>query len=156
MLEQVGWREWVSLPALDTPWIKAKIDTGARSSSLHADDVEIVGGPDGDIVHFSISPWQRSALDTVRVHAPLLEWRTVRSSSGEAEERPTIITTIRLLQTEIEAELTLTRRDQMGFRMLVGREALRGRFAVDSGRSYLGPRPPRPVRTRNQEFDEEE
>jgi len=152
----VGWREWVALPSLDTDWIKAKVDTGARSSSLHADDIEIIDGPEGQIVEFSISPWQRSSMDTVRVKAPLLDWRSVRSSSGESEERPTILTPVRVRKRNVKIELTLSNRDQMGFRMLLGREALRGRFLVDSGRSYLGPKPSRDIRSRNREFDEEE
>ncbi|MBT8241171.1 MAG: RimK/LysX family protein [Acidimicrobiia bacterium] len=148
----MGWREWVGLPEFDIEWIKAKIDTGARTSSLHGDDIEVTG----DNVSFTITPWQGSELDSVRVTTELLDWRTVRSSSGESEERPTVLVEIRILDQLVPVELTLTRRDQMGFRMLVGREGLRNRFTVDSGRSYFGGRPPRELRKRNRENDEDE
>ncbi|MFW2382028.1 MAG: ATP-dependent zinc protease [Acidimicrobiales bacterium] len=148
----VGWREWVGLPDFDVQWIKAKIDTGARTSSLHGDDIEV----EGDHVSFTITPWQGSELDSVRVTTELLDWRTVRSSSGESEERPTVLVEIRILDQLVPVELTLTRRDQMGFRMLVGREGLRNRFVVDPGRSYFGGRPPRQLRRRNRESDEDE
>jgi hypothetical protein len=151
-LEVVGWREWVGLPDFGVEWIKAKIDTGARTSSLHGDDIEVAG----DHVSFTITPWQGSELDSVRVNTKLLDWRTVRSSSGDSDERPSVLVEIRVLDQLVPVELTLTRRDQMGFRMLVGREALRNRFVVDSGRSYFGGRPPREFRKRNRESDEDE
>lgn len=144
-----GWREWVSIPGANVPWIKAKLDTGARTSSLHAFDVEVVGeGPD-ERVSFWLRPWQQSADDAVRVECPIHDRRTVRSSSGHAEERIVVILVIRMLGQEFPAEVTLTNRDAMGFRMLIGRQALRHRFAVDPARSFLGGRAPKEVRRTN-------
>ncbi len=137
----MGWREWVGLPDLGTAWIKAKIDTGARSSSLHAFDLSTFDHEGAEWVKFSIHPWQESASDVVSAEAPVLEWRAVRSSSGKSSERPVIRTSLRLGESIFEMDLTLTRRDEMGFRMLVGREAIRRRLVVDPARSYLAGKP---------------
>ena len=144
-----GWREWISLPELGVDWVKAKVDTGARSSAIHARDVTVLRRGTIDVASFELHPWQGSELDAMRVELPIVDRRIVRSSTGHEEERLVVATTIRLVGLDIEAELTLTNRDEMGFRMLVGREALRGRCLVDPGRSYLGPRPSRAVRRRN-------
>ena len=153
-LETLGWREWVGLPRLGVEWVKAKIDTGARSSSLHAFGLESFERDGIDWVRFSIHPWQRSASDTADVEAPVHDWRSVRSSSGDSEHRPVIRTDLRLGAAVYEIDLTLARRDQMGFRMLVGREALRGRCVVDPARSYLSAKPPRSVVTANRRRSE--
>jgi len=145
----VGWREWIALPDWDVPAIKAKVDTGARTSALHAFDIETVEREGVVRARFAIHPWQDSSADAVVVEAPLLERRHVRSSSGTAHERPVVMTTISLAGQLVPVEMTLTRRDEMGFRMLIGRQALRRRFIVDPARSYLGGRPPRAVRDRN-------
>lgn len=144
-----GWREWVSLPDLDVDWVKAKIDTGARSSALHAYDLTVVEIDGVERASFEVHPWQRSDLDARRVELPVFDRRIVRSSTGHEEERIVVRTTIRIAGLDVDAELTLANRDEMGFRMLVGREALRGRILVDPGRSYLGPRPMRSLRRRN-------
>lgn len=144
-----GWREWVSLPELDVPWIKAKLDTGARSSSLHAYDLTVVEREGCRWASFAVHPWQRSARDERVVELPVVDERLVRSSSGHGQVRVVVRTTIRLVGLDLAADLTLTSRDEMGFRMLVGREALRGRVLVDPGRSYLGGRPPLATRRRN-------
>ena len=144
-----GWREWVALPDLDVEWMKAKVDTGARSSALHAYDVSVVDRDGLEHASFEIHPWQRSDLDARRVELPIIDRRTVRSSTGHEEERLVVRTTLRIVGLDVDAELTLTNRDEMGFRMLVGREALRGSVLVDPGRSYLGPRPTRALRRRN-------
>lgn len=144
-----GWREWVALPDLDVEWMKAKVDTGARSSALHAYDVSVVARDGAEHASFEIHPWQRSDLDARRVELPIIDRRTVRSSTGHEEERLVVRTTLRIVGLDVDAELTLTNRDEMGFRMLVGREALRGSVLVDPGRSYLGPRPTRALRRRN-------
>ena len=144
-----GWREWVSLPGLGVPWVKAKLDTGARTSAIHAFDL-VEEQVDGERwVAFSIHPWQGTDEDAVTARCPVIDVREVRSSSGHAEERYVVPMEITLLERTVTAEMTLSRRDEMGFRMLVGREALRQGFAVDPGRSYLGPRPPVAVRRRN-------
>ncbi len=144
-----GWREWVSLPGIGVPWIKAKLDTGARSSALHAYDIEELAGVDGDRVRFRVRPWQDSDDDVVVVEVPVHDRRLVRSSSGHIEERIVVLVQVELFGRTVIAETTLSNRDQMGFRMLVGREALRQGFVVDPGRSFLGGRAPRIVRRRN-------
>jgi len=144
-----GWREWVSLPGLGVPWVKAKIDTGARSSSLHAFDIEHFARGDVPWVRFSVHPWQRSDRDAVVAECPIRDERIVRSSSGHTEERIVVLVDIVLVGQTVRAELNLTNRDEMGFRMLIGREALRQGFIVDPGRSYLGKRPPLALRRRN-------
>ncbi|GAA2989349.1 hypothetical protein JOD63_001719 [Microbacterium terrae] len=144
-----GWREWVSLPQSDVPWLKAKLDTGARTSALHAFDIEEFDR-DGDAwVRFGIHPWQRSADDTVIVEMPVHDRRLIRSSSGHTQQRYVVLMAVKMLGREFTAEVTLTNRDQMGFRMLIGRQALRHGFVVDSGRSFLGGRAPKEVRRRN-------
>lgn len=144
-----GWREWVSLPEIDVPWVKAKLDTGARTSALHAFDIEPFER-DGDLwVRYAVHPWQRSAADATASETRVHDRRQVRSSSGHAEERYVVLVQVRIVTTTVTAEVTLSRRDEMGFRMLIGREALRRRFLIDPGRSYLGGRPPRATRRRN-------
>lgn len=138
----IGWREWVILPDLDIPAIKAKIDTGARTSSLHAFALEPFRRQGRDYVRFEVHPLQRSAKGSVPVTAEVVEWRNVRSSSGAVEYRPTIRTHVLVEQRRWEIELTLTNRDEMGFRMLLGRQAVRDRFLIDPGKSFLaGSRP---------------
>lgn len=142
----IGWREWVSLPGLGIETVKAKVDTGARTSSLHAFAVQELRRGKHELVRFKLQPEQRSANHAVWAEAPLCDRRTVTPSSGHAELRPVIVTTIELLGERWEVELTLTRRDAMGFRMLLGRQAIRGRFLVDPGRSYLNGRRARGTR----------
>jgi hypothetical protein len=147
----VGWREWVALPAWGVPWTKAKIDTGARTSAMHAFDLERFEQDDVAWVRFVVHPWQRSAADGVVVESPLVGSKEVRSSSGAATQRPVVRTTIRLAGITTDVDVTLTRRDEMGFRMLIGRQALRGRFVVDPARSYAGGKPPIDMRRRNRD-----
>lgn len=139
-LPVIGWREWVGLPELGIKTIKVKVDSGARSSSLHAFDLKIFDRDGVQWVRFKVHPLQRSKDQTVDVEAEVLEFRSVRSSSGIAKMRPVIVTNIELLGTIWPVELTLASRDEMGFRMLLGREAFRGRFLVDGGKSYYGGR----------------
>ena len=144
-----GWREWVSLPGIGVPWIKAKLDTGARTSSLHAFDVEELGESGAQRVRFWVHPWQNSADDAIAVECPIHDRRTVRSSSGHEEERIVVLMDVAILGRTVSAEVTLSNRDSMGFRMLVGREALRNSFIVDPARSFVGGRAPRRVRLTN-------
>ena len=144
-----GWREWVGLPSAGVPWIKAKLDTGARTSSVHAYNIRVTGEGAEQRVRFRLQPWQDSRDDSVVVECPIHDRRRVRSSSGHAEERIVVIMRIALLGREFDAEMTLSNRDEMGFRMLIGRQALRQGFVVDSSKSFLGGRAPREVRTRN-------
>jgi hypothetical protein len=145
----VGWREWVGLPDLGVEWMKAKIDTGARTSSLHAFAIEEFEKDGADWVRFELHPWQRSTDDAVQVEVPVHDRRLVRSSSGHADVRYVVTLRLRLLDRTVPAEVTLTRRDEMGFRMLIGREALRQGFVVEAAASYHGGRPPRAVRRSN-------
>jgi hypothetical protein len=144
----VGWREWVGLPSAKVPWIKAKLDTGARSSAVHAFDLQVLPpGVDGvETVRFSLRPWQGSDDDTVIVECPIFDRRAVRSSSGHTEQRIVVLMAVMLAGREITAEMTLSNRDTMGFRMLIGREALRQGFIIDPARSFLGGRAPKDVR----------
>lgn len=153
-LPHVGWREWVGLPELNIEWIKAKVDTGARSSSLHAFGTEAFTRDGVDWVRFGVHPWQRSSRDASLVEAQVIDWRAVRSSSGQSEERPVIRTDLRIGDASHPIELTLTRRDEMGFRMLIGREGIRRRFVVDPARSYLSGKPPRSIVVTNRLTDE--
>lgn len=137
----IGWREWVGLPDFDIKAIKAKVDTGARSSSLHAFGMEIFERDDVKWVRFQVHPVQRNNDQTVKVEAKILEFRSIRSSSGCASLRPVIMTNITLLGLTWPVELTLAGRDEMGFRMLLGREAFRHRFLVDAGKSFYGGKP---------------
>ncbi|MCB2175260.1 MAG: RimK/LysX family protein [Actinomycetales bacterium] len=144
-----GWREWVRLPEVPVRWIKAKLDTGARSSAIHAFNVEertVDGEP---WVSFSIHPWQRSDEDAARLDAPVIDRRLVRSSNGGSEERLVVPMVIRLLGRDVTTEMTLSNRDEMGFRLLIGRDALSQGFLVDPARSYVGGRPRRVIRRKN-------
>jgi hypothetical protein len=133
----IGWREWLNLPDLRIDGIKAKIDTGARSSALHAFYICQFQQNGKEMLSFQVHPHQRNNRYAVTAEAELLEWRQVRNSSGEAQLRPAIQTTVKLGDQQWHIELTLTNRDVMGFRMLLGREALRRRFLVNPGQSYL-------------------
>ena len=148
-----GWREWVALPDLGVDWIKAKIDTGARTSSLHAFDIQEFDREGESWVRFRLKPWQDSQEDTVVVETPVHDRRAVRSSSGHAQDRLVVMLLIRLVDREVMAEVTLSNRDEMGFRMLIGREALRRGYIVDPARSFLGGRAPREARRRNRGRD---
>ena len=132
----IGWREWVSLPGLGIEWVKAKVDTGARSSSLHAWDVRVDAA--AGAVEFAVHPFQGDDDTTVLVAAPLLDVRDVRSSNGDVERRPVIAIGAVIAGLEVPIELSLTNRDEMGFRMLLCRTAVRRRFLVDPGRSFRG------------------
>ncbi len=134
----IGWREWVSLPDLGVGAIKVKIDTGARSSSLHAFQIETFDRDGVEMVRFTLHPIQRSGRSTGIVEAPLIAKKLVRNPGGREEIRPVIRTPVVWDGIRFDAELNLTSRDEMGFRMLLGRQAVRRRFLVDPGRSFLG------------------
>lgn len=140
-LPVIGWREWIAIPGLGVPRIKVKVDTGARTSALHAFDLERFERDGRPMVRFEAHPLQRDTSVRIPVEAELVERRRVRSSSGDRTLRPVVRTEIELMDQRWEIELTLIRRDPMGFRMLLGRQAVRGRFLVDPGRSFLCGRP---------------
>jgi len=133
----IGWREWVGLPGLGITQIKAKIDTGARTSALHAFEVSPFSENGRQMVHFSIHPYQRNAKVVKQCVAEVVDQRWVTDSGGHREERYFIVTTVALGEQQWDIEMTLTNRDNMKFRMLLGRTAMEKRFMVDPGASYL-------------------
>ncbi len=141
MTSVLGWREWVSLPDLGIASIKAKVDTGARTSALHAFDVSLVEVDGVKTVRFKIHPLQRDSETVVECEAPLLDEREVRDSGGHSEMRYVIETRIAIGAAIHLAEVTLTNRDSMGFRMLIGRTAMKGHYLVDPGHSYRVKKP---------------
>lgn len=134
----LGWREWVRFPELGIDAVKAKVDTGARTSALHAFGLEEVDRDGQTYVCFEIHPEQRSSRPAIPVELPLVARRRIRDSGGRVEDRPVVEAVIELLGDRWPIEITLTHRDVMGFRMLLGRQAIRGRFVVDPGGSFLG------------------
>ncbi len=138
----IGWREWLSLPDLGIRKIKAKIDTGARTSSLHAFDIKEFEVGKKTYVSFKVHPIQRDNSRVIKSEAELVAKRKVKNSGGKVTLRPVIITTINIGGMTWDIELTLINRDEMGFRMLLGREAVRGHLLVNPGNSYiLGAKP---------------
>lgn len=131
----LGWREWASLPTLNIPLIKVKIDTGAKTSALHAYDLEIIENDGKKYAHFVIHPLQKNDIICRKVVAEVIDMRIVRSSSGHKEERPVISSTIKVGNYAWDIEITLTKRDIMHHRMLLGREAM-SLMLIDPSKSY--------------------
>jgi hypothetical protein len=141
---RVGWREWVQLADLGVAAIKAKIDTGARTSALHAFAIEPFRQGGALWVRFEVHPMQQGNAVKIKCEAPTIDERSVRNSGGQLERRLIIRTLLMLGDRSWPIELALANRDQMGFRMLLGRTALEGRALIEPGRSFLaGQRPPR-------------
>ncbi len=137
-MEVVGWREWVRLPDLGIPGIKAKVDTGAKTSSLHAFEVTTEQSESGEIVVFKIHPLRKRKDTIIECRAPIVDRRVVRDSGGHAEERFVINTRILLGPFDLLTEFTLTSRDDMIFPMLLGRRAIAaGKMLVDVNKSYI-------------------
>ena len=134
---KIGWREWVALPDLGIPAIKVKIDTGARTSALQAFDLEIFEEEGREKVRFGIRPLQRRKKLVLLCTADLLEQRMVTDSGGHREFRPVIRTAVSMGNITRPIEISLTRRDTMKFRMLLGRSALSEWFLIDPAESYL-------------------
>jgi hypothetical protein len=137
MLEVVGWREWVSFPEIGIKRIKAKIDTGARTSALHAFDIEQYSKGTQKFVQFKVHPLQRNNHKSVTVRAKVAEMRRIKDSGGNITERPVIVTDLKIGDAVFPIEITLINRDEMGFRLLLGRSAVKNLFFVDPGRSFL-------------------
>lgn len=133
----IGWREWVSLPDLGIPKIKAKVDTGARTSALHAFRLEPFTENSQKKIRFDIHPLQHNKEQIIRCTADVIDKRLVTDSGGHGEERYVIYTTITIAGQTWAIEITLTERENMLFRMLLGRSALRNRFIVNPARSFI-------------------
>ena len=133
----IGWREWVGLPDLAIAHIKAKVDTGAKTSALHAFYVRPFERDGMPWVRFGVHPLQGTVEQVIECEAPVKDVRRVTDSGGHAEMRPVIETTLLVQGERRLIELTLTDRENMRFRMLLGRSALKRRFVVDSGKSFL-------------------
>ena len=136
-LKLIGWREWVALPDLGIQRIKAKVDTGARTSALHAFALHPFKEGSRDKIRFDIHPVQNDSTLIVTCEADIVDKRWVTDSGGHSEERFVIVTTMILGKRKVPIEVTLTERDTMLFRMLLGRSAIRKRFIVNPARSFL-------------------
>lgn len=144
----VGWREWIALPALDLPRIKAKIDTGARSSSLHVEAWELFERDGARMVRFELRPRARRGKRTRSREAPVIDCRDVTDSGGNRALRPFIRSEVMLGGQSWPIEINLTDRRAMLFPLLLGRTALAGRVVVDPSRSFVLGRPRREVAAR--------
>ena len=136
-LPAVGWREWLALPSLGIPRIKAKVDTGARTSAIHTFGLELYETEEGEErVRFKVHPIQGDLETVIECDEKVTGSRSVRDSGGHEEIRPFITIPVTLGAHTWEIEASLTNRDNMKFRMLLGRTAIKNRFVVDSGSSY--------------------
>ncbi|MDX1519679.1 MAG: RimK/LysX family protein [Gammaproteobacteria bacterium] len=137
----VGWREWLALPELGIPAIKAKVDTGARTSAIHTFSLETISENGRDYALFSVHPLQNKTDISFDCKAEIIDRRVVRDSGGHEEERYFINTLIRYAGKEWRSDFSLTNREGMLFRMLLGRNAIKsGGFVVDPARSYIAGR----------------
>lgn len=130
----IGWQEWCTLPKIHIPAIKAKIDTGAKTSALHASDIRPFYRHGSPFVHFIVHPIQRSLKFETPCTALVIDQRQVMNSGGYKELRYVIMTTMTLGKLTWNVEITLTNRDPMTFRMLLGRDALKEHMIIDPGR----------------------
>jgi len=137
----LGWREWVALPEFNIGQIKAKIDTGARSSALHAYTIEPYRKGGQRWIMFGVHPRQKHTDVSIECHAPIKDRRLVTDSGGHVQRRYVIETLLVLGPSIIRAEMTLTNRDNMRFRMLLGRTAMNPHFIIDPSASYLQGKP---------------
>ena len=134
----IGWREWVDLPELKINKIKAKIDTGARTSTLHAFNIESFRLSSGKYkIKFQVNPIQHNNNCILLCEADILDRRDVKNSGGEIENRYIINTNLSMGTNSWPIELTLTNRDSMGFRLLLGRTAFNKKFLINPNKSFL-------------------
>lgn len=135
----VGWQEWVSLPDLGLLALKAKIDTGAKTSALHTHFIEPYGSAKRPKVRFSVRPSPQSNLEVIAT-ADVVDRREVTSSNGVCELRYVIRTRLSIAGREWPIEVTLANREHMTYRMLIGRQAMRPDMLVDCAASFRQPR----------------
>lgn len=134
----IGWREWVAFPDLGICNIKAKIDTGARTSALHAYDITTYIDSNGkEVAEFYVHPIQKNDDEIIKCKSIIVDKRTVKSSIGKKQRRPTILTNLKMGKIILPIEVTLTNRDEMGFRLLIGRTAIKDNFLVNPGKSFM-------------------
>lgn len=132
-----GWREWIGLPELGLPTIKAKVDTGARTSTLHAFKLRTFSEHGIRRVEFKIHPKQRDSETVITCVADIIDERVISDSGGHKEQRLVIVTPLTIGPYSWPIEMTLTARDSMMFRMLLGRTAIEGIAVVDPSKSYV-------------------
>ncbi|WP_424934057.1 30S ribosomal protein S6--L-glutamate ligase [Amaricoccus macauensis] len=135
----IGWEEWVSLPDLGLPAIKAKVDTGAKTPALHASVIEPFGPADNPQVRFMLQPNPDNPDLEITCSAPVIDRRYVTSSNGDSEQRYVISTHIKIADRTWPIEVTLTDRSSMAYRMLLGRSAIDSDMVVDPNRSFIQP-----------------
>lgn len=145
-MKTLGWREWAALPGLSIPKIKVKVDTGARTSALHTFKLEPYESETGRRVKFWVHPLQNNTEYVVECDSKVVDERVVTDSGGHAEQRFVIETPIIIGEHEWSIELTLTDRDTMKFRMLLGRTAIQEQYLVDSSASFIAGKP-KPARS---------
>jgi hypothetical protein len=133
----VGWREWAALPTFCDHKIKAKLDTGAKMSAIHAFRIEEIEEDDGLWVEFYLHPAQKRRRPEIFCRAPVIDRRLIRSSNGAVQERLIVTSTLQLGGLRWPIEISLANRDDMGFRLLLGRDALRRRVTIDPARSFV-------------------
>lgn len=144
----IGWQEWCSLPNFHIPAIKAKIDTGAKTSSLHASNIRTFHRHGDLFVHFTIQPLQQTSRFETHCTALVVDKRPVTTSGGHKEIRYVITTLLTLGHTSWNIELTLTNRASMTFRMLLGRDAIKDHAIIDPGKIlYQGKLDPKQIRS---------
>jgi len=132
-----GWREWAQLPELGVDYIKVKIDTGAKTSSLHAFQLSTVTHSGQDYVKFDIHPIQDNDTIIYTCISPIVDYRWITSSTGHRQQRFIIETQLKIGDYASLVQLSLANRDEMGFRMLIGRAALKKEVLVDPAHSFL-------------------
>ncbi len=137
----LGWREWVDLPELGIS-LTAKVDSGARTSALHATHISVIDRHSGRYVHFQVQ--SEDGKSTLTHESPMLEMRPVKSSDGDVSDRPVILMYVILGGEERQIEVTLIDRSIMGHKMLLGRQAIRGHYLIDPGKTFQGPHPLNP------------
>ena len=130
-------------PDFQDVWVKAKIDTGAKTSAIHAFDMHCFERDGEKWIGFNLHPVQRRKLPEIACEARMIEDRYVTSSNGQRQLRPVVRVPVVVASRTFDIDLTLTNRDEMGFRMLLGRDALKGKFVIDPARSYVGGKKPK-------------